>query len=299
MTLSRLRISPQLLTMFAGAFCVSAGSAFIKLAGDRLPVMEVVFARSFFMLLYCYFLVRKAGAGIVGNDKPILFIRGILGFGAYAFISYSVIHMPLADALVVIYSFPLIVPFMAAIFLRERLEGRVFFCSLLGAIGMFFIAKPDMVFHGTSTIPLLAVSAAIGASLCSSVSVVCIRKLTATEHPLVIVFYAAAISTLGSVLLDGWNWLVPTWQEVLILLCVGIFTSLGQHFITVAFSKSSAGRTSIMFYFQVLAGAILGYLFFNEIPDWATFVGAAFILGGATLLGFKKSTGPAAEKSRS
>lgn len=271
--------------MIAGAFCISAGSAFIKLAGDRLPVLEVVFARSFFMLFYCYFLARRSGAKIIGNDKLFLFLRGLLGFGAYVSIFYAVIHLQLADALVIVYSFPLIVPFMAAIFLKEALEGRVLACSLLGAIGMFFVAQPGWVFGNVSQVSLLAVCAAIGAALFSSVSVICIRRLTVTEHPLVIVLYAAGISTVGSVLLDGWNWIIPTWNELGILLCVGVLMSLGQHFITVAFSQASAGRTSALFYFQVLFGAILGYLFFDEIPNLNTYIGSAFILGGATLLG--------------
>lgn len=275
--------------MIAGAFCISAGSAFIKMAGDRLPVMEVVFARSFLMLIYCYYLARRDGARVLGHDKRFLFLRGILGFGAYVCIFYAVIHLQLADALVIVYSFPLIVPFMAAVFLKERLEGIVLVCSLLGATGIVLVAEPAMLFSGASTVSLLAAGAAVGAALFSSVSVICIRRLTATEHPLVIVLYAAGISAIGVVLLDGWNWVLPTWRELWILLCVGVFMSLGQHFITVAFSRSSAGRTSVLFYFQVMFGAVLGYLLFDEVPDLNTYIGSAFILGAATLLGVYKS----------
>lgn len=274
--------------MIAGAFCVSVGAAFIKLAGDRLPALEVVFARSFFMFFYCLILARSAGANLLGHDRRFLLLRGLLGFAAYVCIFYAVIHMPLADALVIVYSFPLIVPFMAAVFLKERLEGRVVFCTLLGAIGMFFVAQPQFLFGSSSSISLLTLCAAIGAALFSSVSVLCIRRLTATEHPLVIVLYAAGLSALGAPLLDCWNWLIPTWQEALILLCMGVFMSLGQHFITVAFSRSSAGRTSVLFYLQILFGALLGYLLFDEIPDMATFIGASFIISGAAFISAKK-----------
>lgn len=274
--------------MLAGALCISAGSAFIKLAGDRLPVMEVVFARSFFMLFYCVILARRAGVKVTGHDKRFLFLRGLLGFGAYVCIFYAVIHMQLADALVIVYSFPLIVPFMAAVFLKERIEARTLFCSLLGAAGMVLVARPGLLFGTPSTWSVLAGVAAIGAALISSVSVICIRKLTAMDHPLVIVLYAAGISAVGAVLADGWNWLVPTGRELLILLCVGVFMSLGQHLITVAFSRSSAGRTSILFYFQVLFGAILGFLLFGETPGMNTLFGAALILGGATFIGMRK-----------
>lgn len=277
--------------MIAGALCVSLGSAFIKMAGHRLPVMEVVFARSLFMLFYCYLLARKDGADIFGHDKRFLFLRGILGFGAYVCIFYAVVHLPLADALVIVYAFPLIVPFMAFIFLKERLERIVLICTAFGATGMFLIAKPSFLFGSGTEMALVPVCIAIGGALFSSVSVLCIRKLTTTEHPLVIVLYAAGISTVGTVLLDGWNWIVPTFVELVILLCVGVLMSMGQHFITVAFSRSSAGRTSVLFYLQVMFGAFLGYVFFDEIPDLATFLGSVFILGSATLLGVQKRRG--------
>lgn len=271
-------------TMLLGALFVSVGSALIKLAGTRLPALEIVFARSFFMVFYCWILARRAGAHIPGHDKRFLVLRGLLGFGAYVCVFYAVINMPLADALVIVYSFPLAVPIMAGLFLGERLERQVVLCSLIGASGMLLVAKPSFLFGTTSDLAPLAVAAAFGAAAFSSSSVVCIRKLTSTEHPLVIVLYAAGLSALGAPLLDGWNWVVPTWGELALLLGIGLFMSAGQHFITVAFGKAAAGRASVLFYFQVVFGAFFGYLLFDEVPDAFTVAGAALIIGGAVAL---------------
>lgn len=279
--------SSGLFAMIVGTFCFSVGSAFIKLAGARLPAMEVVFARSLFMLFYCYLLTRRAGVRITGNNKPFLFMRGLLGFGAYCCIFYAIIHMPLADALVIAYSFPLIVPLWAALFLGEPLEGRVLFCSLVGAIGLVFVTRPGFLFGASAELAPWALWAALGAATLSSFSVICIRKLTATEHPLVIVMYAGATSVIGAPLLDGWNWLVPTRKEFGILLGVGLFMSVGQQFLTTAFSRSSAARTSVLFYLEVVFAALLGYLCFAEIPDMLTLFGGGLIISSAVMLGLK------------
>ena len=39
-----------------------------------------------------------------------------------------------------------------------------------------------------------------------------------------------------------------------------------------------------MIFFRLLAGAILGYVFFAEVPDLWTLVGGAIIIGAITLL---------------
>ena len=274
--------------MAIGAFSFSLGSVFIKMAGTRLPALEVVFARSSFMGVYCYVLARRAGADIPGHNIRLLSLRGVLAFTAYTGVFYSVIHLPLADALVIVHSFPLIVPVLAAFFLREKLEKLTLACTILGASGLLLVTKPGFLFGDISRLESLAVAAAITAALAAGFSIICIRKLTATEHPLVIVLYAAIISSVGAPLLDGWNWLLPTGYETLLLLGVGLFMSLGQHLITMGISRSTAARASIFFYLEVVFAAFLGYFFFQEIPDKLTILGAAIIIASAALTGIKR-----------
>ena len=275
--------------MVMGALSFSAGSALIKLAGTRLPALEIVFARSLFMSIYCWYLARRAGAHIPGHAKLLLFFRGTLGFGAYFCVFYAVIHLPLADALAIVFAFPLIVPMLAAIFLKEPMESVALFAAALGAAGMLCVTRPGFLFGEISGLDPLAVWIAVGAALFSAFSVLCIRKLTATEHPLVIVLYAGMISTVGAPLIDGWNWLLPTGLELVLLLSVGFFMSVGQHLITLAIAKSTAARASILLYMEVVFAAVFGYLLFHEIPDQMTVLGVAIIVAGAILLSMKKS----------
>lgn len=283
-------LSSGLFAMIVGALSLSLGSACIKLAGARLPALEIVFARSFLMLFYCLLLIRRAGVAPWGRRRWFLLLRGVLGFASYVCNFYAVIHMPLADALVIIFSFPLIVPLWAGMFLDEKLEGRVVLCSMAGALGMLLVTKPPVLFGGGHELEALAVYAAVGAALLASFSVICIRKLTTTEHPLVIVFYAAALSAVGTPIMDAANWLVPTWTELGYLLGVGLFMSVGQHFVTIAFSRSTAGRASVLFYLEIVFAALLGFLLFDEIPDALTFAGAGCIIGGAMLLARRRRT---------
>lgn len=276
--------------MLAGTLAFSLGAVCIKFTGARIPALEVVFARSLFMFLYCLILARRAGAHIPGHRKALLLLRGTLGFGAYFCIFYSIIHMPLADATVISLAFPLIVPVWAAIFLKEPMETRTILCVFIGAIGMICVTRPPLIFGGVSAYAPLAVAAAVGAAILSSICVTMVRRLTATEHPLVIVLYPALIATIGAPLIGAANWPLPTWTEAAYLLGVGLCMSVGQHCITMGYSRSTAARASVMFYMEVVFSALLGFLVFKEIPTATTIIGAVIIVGGAALLGLKRRT---------
>jgi drug/metabolite transporter (DMT)-like permease len=277
--------------MLAGTLFFSIGSVCIKLAGARLPTLEILFARSAIMAVYCFVLARRAGAYIPGHRKPLLVVRGVLGFAAYFCLFYAIIHLPLADATVITLAFPVVVPVWAALLLGERLEPATLLCILLGAAGMVLITRPPLLFGGASAYAPLAVAAAVGSALLSSICVTLVRKLTRTEHPLVIVLYAASAGTLGAPLfplLGAGGWLMPTWAEAAALLGMGLCMSMGQHCITVGYSRSSAARTSVLFYMEVVFAAVWGVLLFGEVPAPLAVAGALLIIGGAVLLALRK-----------
>lgn len=274
--------------MVAGTLFFSIGAVLIKLTGQRLPALEVVFARSLVMAVYCYVLARRAGAYLPGHNKLLLFFRGALGFAAYFCIFYSIIHMPLADATVVSLSFPLIVPLWAMLFLGERLEVRTVLSIIFGAAGMLCVVRPGFLFSDLSSYAPLAIAAAVGAALLSSVSVTIIRKLTETDHPLVIVLSAAVAGTIGAPIIGAGDWLLPTAGEAAMLLGMGLCMSVGQHFVTVGYGKSPASKVSVLYYLEVIYAAVFGLLVFNELPDAMTIFGSVLIVGGAALLALRR-----------
>ena len=110
-----------------------------------------------------------------------------------------------------------------------------------------------------------------------------VRKLTVTEHPSVIVLYFPMVCLPGTLLLGVSDFVWPTVNGWWVLLGVGCFTQLGQLALTKAMQFDAASRVTSLSYVQIVFAAILGWLFFGEIPTEATLLGGGLILMGAAV----------------
>jgi drug/metabolite transporter (DMT)-like permease len=265
--------------MLLSALAFSLMTLFVKLAGARLPTQEIVLARALLTLLFTLVALRRAGVAPLGSKRPLLWLRGVTGSLALLCVYYAVTHLPLAEATVLQYLYPPLTAALAAWLLHERLNRVVFVSLGLGLAGIVLVAQPSALFGlHTQPLPALAIVAAIGGAILSSCAYVIVRKLGATEHPLVIVLYfplvALPVSFPG--LLEHFVW--PRGVEWLWLLMVGVSTQVGQVSITRALSLDAASRTAAYSYVHVPLAALWGALFFDAWPNAYSALGALLIL---------------------
>ncbi len=279
------RFSRGLRYMAAAGFFFSIMSLLVKLAGRRLPSQEVVLVRSLAMMILSAGALRRAGVGLWGRRRRLLVVRGTLGFAALLCFYYALIHLPLADATVIQYTNPAFTGIFAIWVLGEAMTGGELACMLTSLAGVVLIARPSFLFGaGMSRLPLLAVGIALAGAVFSGAAYVFVRKLGATEPPLVIIFYFALVSVLGSLPLLGRNARWPTPLEWLVLLGVGVSAQIAQLYMTRGLGMERAGRAMSVAYVQVLFAALWGILFFGERPDLWAAGGAVLVLGSTWAL---------------
>ena len=61
------------------------------------------------------------------------------------------------------------------------------------------------------------------------------------------------------------------------LIMSGLFATIGQFGITIAYSYAPAKDISIFVYASVVFSAILGFILFNEAPDFLSYIGYLII----------------------
>jgi drug/metabolite transporter (DMT)-like permease len=267
--------------MVGTAFCFSLMSLMVKIVGRRLPTAEVVFVRSLVTLVISYAMIRAAGIPVWGNRKTLLALRGLAGFGALYCFFYAVTRLPLADVTVIHFTNPVFTALFAAAFLGERLGKRELVGLPLCLAGVLFVAQPSFLFgEGARSLDTLAVAAALGASILSSIAYTAVRGLRATDDPLVVVFYFPLVATPASVPFMITKAMWPTPLEWTLLAGVGVVTQMGQVFLTKGLHREKAGRATSMSYIQVVFAATWGLLFFHEVPTPLSIVGAVLILCG-------------------
>ncbi len=279
------RVGIGVVYIVAGAFAFSLMSALVKIAGQRLPTQEIVAARAAVSLVLSWWLVRRAGVSPWGTHRRMLFFRGLLGYLALSCVFRSVTVMPLSDATVLQYLYPIFTAVLATALLGERPTPGIAAAGLAGLAGVVLVAKPSFVFGALAGgPPLFDVSIAVLGALFTAIAYVGVKRLTALEHPLVIVFYFPLVTlpaTLPSLLHSavmprGWEWAV--------LAGIGVTTQAGQVWFTRGLQHESATRATALTYTQVVFATAWGALWFGETPDAGSLVGAALVVSGALLL---------------
>lgn len=267
--------------MALAALAFSAMGACAKWAGQRIPAAELVFARGAVALVLSYALVRRARVPIWGQRRGLLFMRGVWGFAALWCVYFALTRLPLAEATVLQYLNPIFTAMLAALFLGERVDRALAASIALSTAGVLLVTRPAWLFGAGLALDPLAVAAGIAGAFFSACAYVGVRKLAATEHPLVIVLYFPLVATPASLpaMIPVATW--PRGAEWLALLGIGLFAQVGQIFLTDGFRHEPAARATALSYLQVVFAAAFGALFFGELPVLATVAGAALIAVGS------------------
>ena len=273
----------------AGAFAFSVMTSFVKVAGERLPSQEIVAARAAVSLVLSWWLVRRAGLSPWGTHRRLLFFRGFLGYVALSCVFHSIAVMPLADATVIQYLYPLFTALLAAVFLGERPNVRIAVAGFASLAGIVLVAKPSFLFGDVAHAPALAdVLIAVAGALATALAYVGVKRLTELEHPLVIVFYFPLVTLPATIPSLVQSVVMPQGIEWLALLGVGVATQAGQVWFTRGLREETATTATALTYMQVVFATAWGAMFFGETPDPLTLAGALLVVSGAFLLGVQR-----------
>lgn len=265
------------LALLAAALSFSLMAACVKAVGARIPVAEVVLARSLVSLALCGMLLRAAGLSPWGQRRGLLALRGLLGSVALACVFGALTRLPLATATVLQYLYPTLTALAGWRWLGERIGRRLLLAIPLGWLGVLLVCAPP----GAAPSPLGVLLALAGAGL-TALAYVSVRELGRSEPALVIMFYFPLTSLplcLPFVALDP---VLPHGVEWLWLIGVGLFTQLGQMGLTWGLVRLPLAPATALGYSQVPFAALWGWLWFGERLAPATAVGAGLILA-ATL----------------
>lgn len=76
--------------------------------------------------------------------------------------------------------------------------------------------------------------------------------------------------------------MAPTPVEVAILLAMGLIFTLGVWLFTAAIRLGRASAIAPLGYLRLVLMAATGWLFYAEVPGWATVVGGVLVIGSAS-----------------
>ena len=236
--------------------------------------MEIIFFRSIPTMLIVPLIIKKANISFLGNNKFILWFRSFIETIGMMAIYYTFTVITLTDAITILNLSPFFTFFLAGIFLQEKLSLRQLPFFIFAFLGALLVIKPGL------RLDILPALIALVAAIFIAVSFVSLRHLRLTDHYLVIVNYFTYISGLTSlvILLVQQSFQLPSLSDCLVLILLGGIGLLAQVALTKAYQLAPASLVSLYTYSQIIFATIFGLLFFKEIPDIFTIIGASFII---------------------
>jgi len=264
------------MTLSAASFCLM--TVFVKLAGNTLSTIQIVFFRGAFTLIVTAIFIFREKIYPFGNHKKLLTARGITGTVALFLVYESIKRFPLSEATVIQYLFPIFTALVAAFMISEPLNKKIFAAIIVGLSGAYTVLGFPFLVKETS-INLYSVGIAITGSFLTGVAYVLVRQATkVNEHPLVVMFYFPLFTVPICFPLLPSNWVVPSLEEWGFLLLVGVFTQLGQFFLTHGYKELPAAKAAPLSYVQVPFAMIMGTIFFEEVISLNFIIGSVLVL---------------------
>jgi drug/metabolite transporter (DMT)-like permease len=251
--------------------------AFIKTAAQSLPNETVVFLRNLFGLLILTLWLRPRPRDLRTQRPGGHLLRAVFGLTAMYCFFYALARLHLATAMLLNYSTPLFIPLIAWAWLGERPAPAVWLAVVLGFAGVALILKPGFALLSWAGL------AGLLAGLFAALAMTNIRRISATEPVSRIVLYFAGLGTLISALPMCWAWRTPSRLEAGLMLGAGLFATLGQLWLTRAYSLAPAARIGSLVYSAVVFAALLGWLLWDERPDLLSVLGMLLVAAAGML----------------
>lgn len=259
--------------MFLSTLAFALANLFVKNV-SHLPVLEIVFFRCVIASAFCLIGLRRARASYIGNNRLYLFLRGFFGTLALALFFLTVQQIPLATAMTFQYLSPVFTAIIAIFFLGEKVKSAQWFFYALAFGGVLFIAQTDARVSFFYT--LLGIVSAFGSGAAYNL----VRKLKDDEHPLTIILHFQIVGVVVGFVSLFFMREMPAGRDWFYLLLIGIFSQLGQMFLTNALSREKAASVAIIIYSGLIYGIAFGWIFYNESQSYAALFGMLLVVIG-------------------
>ena len=254
-------------------FSFSLLDAIQKTAVINHSIFQILLIKYSFVLILSFIESKrkKNPTFYKSNNYKLQIFRSLLSIIESGCFVLAFRYMSLADAHSVGALCPVIVVALSVIILKEKVSTKVWIAIFVGFIGVLIVLRPaSTIFDIKSLIPL------VGAFFVGLYQVIT-KKTSEYDSPEVSLFYTSIVGILITSLLAINFWQPTNMSSYLIFLGIGVFFSLGFYFQINALSNARASIIQPFHYTLIFWAIILGYIFYGDIPDIFTIIGAIII----------------------
>ncbi len=273
----------------AGFVVLSCGDAVVKsMAGEWPPYAVAALRFSIAAIALSVLLWRSEGrAAFVPQNLPLQMARGAcLALASVCFFS-AIYIMPLAEAMAIAFLSPILTQILAGLILGEEVKPKVYAVSVIALIGVAIILRPNLALLGWGAL-LPLVSAVFFALLlvtnrasAGQGSALSMQFFVAAFSVPILLVVSVAAKLSGEPTLDfGW----PAWDIAARCAVVAVTATAAHWLAYIGISRAGAAKAAPAIYVQMLIAITLGWVFFEDVPDGYTLLGAGLIIAAGLIL---------------
>ena len=201
--------------------------------------------------------------------------RGLAGIGSYGTFLVAISYIPLADAVAIEFSSPL---------LGEKVGLRRWTAVIVGFLGTLLIVRPGLgLVHWAASLMLVA-------AVCVALMQIASRVLAKEEHPMTSLFYLSltglVVSTPAIMFLDEPSFSAKDWG---MMLAVGAIAGCCYYLFVRSYEFATASLLAPFIYGQIVGATILGFLIFGDLPDEWTISGTVILIVSGLYIAYREN----------
>ncbi len=254
-------------------------AAFGKEAGRFVTAYQIVFIQNLFgaLCLFPMILMRWGWSGFKTQMVAAHLLRDLAGTACFVLFFLAVADISLINAVLLLNTAPLLMPFVVWVWIRRRPEARIWWGVVVGFIGVVLILNPGAsAFQPGMILGFLS-------GLLSAIAYVTVRFLNRTEEPLLINFYYFLVGSLLLLPVAIWQWRATGWWGWSMLIGNAVCVVLSLITVTWAFRLGRIYVLSALIYLAIIWSGILGWIFWGTIPTFLSAIGAILVILGGLL----------------
>lgn len=256
----------------------------LRIVQSDINVYTTSFFRFFFSLIILipYIFYTKFYFIKTNNIKKHL-VRSSLNLPAMYLTFGALTMIPLEKINAIHFLNPLFVSIFAVIFFKEKIYIYRVISLILGFVGIIVVIRPGLI-------PLeIGSFMVLGSTVLWALCIIITKDITKEESAINILIFQCIFMSLFTFIIAYFNWELPSSDQLMLLFLSALFGNVFHLMINHSFKIADLTLTAPFRYSVLIWGSLFGFLFFNEIPDYFTWIGGTIIFLSILILTYYES----------
>lgn len=260
--------------MVVASFTYACTYAVVRELSGAFTSFQIVFFRSVLGIVFMTpWLLRAGRRALYFNHAGLYWSRTACNYIGMVMLMWGIGRLALQDVTALQFTIPLFTVLFVALILGEKVGVQRWTALLIGFSGALVIVRPGFAEVSLASLAVLGCSALYGLSNVTT------KRLTQLDDANAVVFHVFSLMMLVGLVPALWHWVTPTLAQLPWILAMGAFSTLATLSTTRGLAAADASVVMPINFLKQPFAAMLGFIFWAELPDSWTGLGSAIIFG--------------------